>query len=398
MKKTITSYLILVTLLLGCVSCSMQYASYATLRAQRNSISACEAQLDSISDQLNVVDSVRSALLQRLYREDSLYRSIDNQIEHVQYKIRKEEEKIVSTYNLETRRLLDSVQTVRDKQYRENLKRYLDGRTSRFGDEGLFHIAYGVSSPNSAGGCDFYFRAFNSTFKRIKYIHLSFSLKNSVGDFIYDDITSKKSTNIKVRGTGWIEPLSRFSYVWENVFCNHTVDSVSSVDILLDFEDGTTLKIPYTHIKKVIEYEMQEPEPEYVTCSSINRLSEYAETEILQEFSSPEKEQLLCKSKKLESTKSELRELESELLLQTNWQITIARSDFDPIRRELGECKTLVGRKELETKLESTRSKVEELENKLESTRSKLEELETKLNSIEREVRNNLQNTEENLL
>lgn len=390
MKKTITSYLILVTLLLGCVSCSMQYASYATLRAQRNSISACEAQLDSISDQLYLVDSVRSALLQRLYREDSLYRSIDNQIEHVQYKIRKEEEKIVSTYNLETRRLLDSVQTVRDKQYQENLKRYLDGRTSRFGKEGLFEIAYGVTSPNFVGGCDFYFSATNKTGKRIKYIHLSFSLKNSVGDFIYDDITSKKSTNIKVCGTGWIEPSKRFSYSWENVFCNHTVDSVSSVDILLDFEDGTTLKIPYTHIKKVIEYEMQEPEPEYVTCSSINRLSKYAETEILQEFSSPEKEQLLCKSKKLESTKSELRELESELLLQTNWQITIARSDFDPIRRELGECKTLVGRKELETKLESTRSEIGELENKLESTKSKLEELETKLNSIEREIRNKL--------
>ena len=393
MKKTITSYLILVTLLLGCVSCSMQYASYATLRAQRNSISACEAQLDSISDQLNLVDSARSALLQRLYREDSLYRSIDNQIEHVHYKIYKEEEKIVSTYNLETRRLLDSVQTVRDKQYQENLKRYLDGRTSRFGKEGLFEIAYGVTSPNFVGGCDFYFSATNKTGKRIRYIHLSFSLKNSVGDFVYDDITSKKSTNIRVCGTGWIEPSERFSYVWENVFYNHTVDSVSSVDILLDFEDGTTLKIPYTHIKKVEEYEMQEPEPEYgaVTCSSINRLPEYAKTEILQEFSSPEKEQLLCKSRKLESTKSELRELESELLLRTSWQITIARSDFDPIRRELEECKVLVGRKELkESKLESTRSKVEELENKLESTRSKIGELENKLNLIEREVRNKL--------
>ena len=375
----------------------MQYTSYATLRAQRNSISACEAQLDSISDQLNVVDSVRSALLQRLARKTSLYRSIDNQIEHVHYKIYKEEEKIVSTYNLETRRLLDSVQTVRDKQYQENLKRYLDGRTSRFGKEGLFEIAYGVTSPNFVGGCDFYFRATNKTGKRIKYIHLSFSLKNSVGDFVCDDITSKKSTNIKVCGTGWIEPSERFSYVWENVFYDHTVDSVGSVDILLDFEDGTTLKIPYTHIKKVIEYEMQEPEPEYgdVTCSSINRLPEYAKTEILQEFSSPEKEQLLCKSRKLESTKSELRKLETKLY-QIGWQI--ACSDFDPIRRELGECKTLVGRKELETKLESTKSELGELETKLESTKSELGELETKLNSIEREVRNNLQNTEENLL
>lgn len=389
MKKTITSYLILVTLLLGCVSCSMQYASYATLRAQRNSISACEAQLDSISDQLNVVDSVRSALLQRLNREGSSYRcSVDAQIEHVQYKIRKEEEKIVSAYNLETRRLLDSVQTVRDKQYQENLKRYLDGRTSRFGKEGLFEIAYGVTSPNFVGGCDFYFKATNKTGKRIKYIHLSFSLKNSVGDFVCDDITSKKSTNIKVCGTGWIEPSKRFSYSWENVFCNHTVDSVSSVDILLDFEDGTTLKIPYTRIKKVIEYEMQEPEPEYVTCSSINRLPEYAETEILQEFSSPEKEQLLCKSRKLESTKNELRKLGTELL-QIWWQI--ACSDFDPVRRELEECKVLVGRRELkENKLESTRSEIGELENKLESTKSKLEELETKLNSIEREIRNKL--------
>ena len=391
MKKTITGYLILVALLLGCVSCSMQYASYATLRAQRNSISACEAQLDSISDQLYLVDSVRSALLQRLNRERVAYTALlDNQIEDVQYKIRKEEEKIVSTYNLETRRLLDSVQTVRDKQYQENLKRYLDGRTSRFGEEGLFEIAYGVTSPNFVGGCDFYFKATNKTGKRIKYIHLSFSLKNSVGDFVYDDITSKKSTNIRVCGTGWIEPSERFSYVWENVFYDHTVDSVSSVDILLDFEDGTTLKIPYTRIKKVIEYEMQKPEPErgVVTCSSINRLPEYAETEILQEFSSPEKEQLLCKNRKLESTKSELRKLETELL-QTKWQI--ARNDFYPIRRELGECKVLVGRRELkENKLESTRSKVEELENKLESTRSKLGELETKLNSIEREVRNKL--------
>lgn len=395
MKKTITSYLILVTLLLGCVSCSMQYASYATLRAQRNSISACEAQLDSISDQLYLVDSVRSALLQRLNREGSPYRcSVDAQIEHVQYKIRKEEEKIVSAYNLETRRLLDSVQTVRDKQYQENLKRYLDGRTSRFGKEGLFEITYGVTSPNSVGGCDFYFKATNKTGKRIKYIHLSFSLKNPVGDFIYDDITSKKSTNIKVRGTGWIEPLRSFSYVWENVFYNHTVDSVSSVDILLDFEDGTTLKIPYTHIKKVVEYEMQKPEPDYgtVTCSSINRLPEYAETEILQEFSSPEKEQLLCKSRKLESTKSELRKLETELL-QTKWQI--ARNDYSysiySIREELGECKVLVERRELkEDKLESTRSEIGELEDKLESTKSKLEELETKLNSIEREIRNKL--------
>ena len=136
---------------------------------------------------------------------------------------------------------------------------------------------------------------------------------------------------------------------------------------------------------------MQKPEPEYgdVTCSSINRLPEYAETEILQEFSSPEKEQLLCKSRKLESTKSELRKIETKLLLQTKWQIAL--NDLYPIRRELEECKVLVRRKELkENKLESTRSKVEELENKLESTRSKLGELETKLNLIEREIRNKL--------
>ena len=100
----------------------------------------------------------------------------------------------------------------------------------------------------------------------------------------------------------------------------------------------------------------------------------------------------MCKSRKLESTKNELRKLETELL-QTGWQI--ARNDYSysiySIRGELGECKVLVERRELkEDKLESTRSEIGELETKLKSTRSKLEELETKLNSIEREIRNKL--------
>lgn len=97
----------------------------------------------------------------------------------------------------------------------------------------------GASSPNSAGGVDFQFGATNLSEKTIKYLELTGTAYNAVGDRVSGEI-SRLSTR-RVTDTGPYAPnVSTGIRILENAWYNHTVRCVEVSRVKITYMDNTT--------------------------------------------------------------------------------------------------------------------------------------------------------------
>lgn len=83
------------------------------------------------------------------------------------------------------------------------------------------------------------FKFYNCFNKRIKYINITLTAYNGVGDIQYDDIGRSSA---KLRGIGPIEKGDIASYDWDDLFWddNDIIDEVVITNITFTFFDGTT--------------------------------------------------------------------------------------------------------------------------------------------------------------
>lgn len=83
------------------------------------------------------------------------------------------------------------------------------------------------------------FKFYNCFNKRIKYINITLTAYNSVGDIQHDDIGRSSA---KLRGIGPIEKGDIASYDWDEIFWddNDIIDEVRITNITFTFFDGTT--------------------------------------------------------------------------------------------------------------------------------------------------------------
>ncbi len=96
--------------------------------------------------------------------------------------------------------------------------------------------------PNSVGGVDLYIRFMNISKKTIKYITFEVTPYNRVGDKMKCEIRGYSNFSGKAQG-----PFKKGQWgpngYWENAWYNSWIDHVILNSIIIEFMDGTTIKI-----------------------------------------------------------------------------------------------------------------------------------------------------------
>lgn len=121
-----------------------------------------------------------------------------------------------------------------------------------------------LSSPNSAGGCDYSFYYTNKSNKTIKYLTWNGSVYNAVDDRVSCDI--RHTSSVGGRDTGPVEFDERGGGSWSNVIYNYSADRVKLFSIYIQYMDGSTYSI------KESDMELMLSEPSKETDWSAQKL------------------------------------------------------------------------------------------------------------------------------
>ena len=108
-------------------------------------------------------------------------------------------------------------------------------------------LSGGLSSPNSAGGCDATVVYANRTDDVIKYISWTGRAKNAVGDYVRNEIGG--GTTFKGRLTGPIEPGEINSATWDCIIYNVTADELVLTSATVTFMNGKVLNLTQADLK-----------------------------------------------------------------------------------------------------------------------------------------------------
>lgn len=112
---------------------------------------------------------------------------------------------------------------------------------------------FSVSKPNSVGGVDWTAKIENTSQKTIKYITFIVEAYNAVDDAVECEITGKSV--VKCKGTGPVVPTSQTDpsavFTWETVWYNSTISYVKTLEIQIEYMDGTQVSISEDTLKKL---------------------------------------------------------------------------------------------------------------------------------------------------
>ena len=108
-------------------------------------------------------------------------------------------------------------------------------------------IQYGFQSgPNSAGGVSVKGSFVNNSSNTIKYITLSFTPYNSVGDAVSCSIRGVSEFGLKC--TGPFAPNAKHAFFGENMWYNNSITFVKITSAYIQYMDGTDETIPGSQI------------------------------------------------------------------------------------------------------------------------------------------------------
>lgn len=105
---------------------------------------------------------------------------------------------------------------------------------------------------NSAGGLEPWIRISNNSAKKIKYVYLTVSFYNRVGDRVTNDIGGYKKAELEI--TGPIKPWHWEAFEWNPVFYSNTASKMKIEKITVKYFGGTT-KTKKINRKYKISYE-----------------------------------------------------------------------------------------------------------------------------------------------
>lgn len=89
---------------------------------------------------------------------------------------------------------------------------------------------------NSIGGLEPHILISNNSNKKIKYVYLTVSFYNAVGDKVTNDIGRSKSVQLKI--TGPIKPWKFKWYSWDPVFYNYSAYKMKIEKVRIDYFKG----------------------------------------------------------------------------------------------------------------------------------------------------------------
>ncbi|MBR6656029.1 MAG: hypothetical protein IKL20_05435 [Alistipes sp.] len=109
----------------------------------------------------------------------------------------------------------------------------------------------GLSSPNSAGGCDYYFCYQNKSKKAIKYLYWTGTVYNAVNDPAYCDI--RRTATYKGKDTGPVGYGESGGGGWDCVVYNYSADTMKLSNIRIVYMDGSSTSIAAADIRRLFE-------------------------------------------------------------------------------------------------------------------------------------------------
>lgn len=110
-------------------------------------------------------------------------------------------------------------------------------------------IATELDSPNSAGGCDYYFYYVNKSNKIIKYLYWTGTAYNAVNDPVYCEI--RRISTFRGKDTGPIAPGEDGGGCWDCVIYNYTADTLKLSQINIIYMDGSSINIAASDIRRL---------------------------------------------------------------------------------------------------------------------------------------------------
>ena len=108
----------------------------------------------------------------------------------------------------------------------------------------------GLSSPNSASGCDYTFVYTNKSKKTIKYLYGEGDFYNAVNDPVYCEIRGYGS--FRGQDTGPVESGESGGGVWDCVIYNWSADYVKLTSVTIIYMDGTSTTIGAADIWRLL--------------------------------------------------------------------------------------------------------------------------------------------------
>lgn len=116
-----------------------------------------------------------------------------------------------------------------------------------------------LSSPNSAGGCDYRLYYTNKSKKTIKYLYWDGWVYNAVNDIVSCEI--RGSGFVRGKDTGPIEPEEDGGGLWECVIYNYSAEEVRLSSIDIQYMDNSRITITREDIRRILKA----PEMPYIS-------------------------------------------------------------------------------------------------------------------------------------
>ncbi len=113
-------------------------------------------------------------------------------------------------------------------------------------------VSAALQSPNSVGGCDYYFEYTNNSNKTIKYLHWTGSFYNAVNDQVYCEI--RRTSSYTGKDTGPVAPGEVGGGYWECVVYNWSAETLRISNVTITYMDGSTVSIAGADIRRLIDY------------------------------------------------------------------------------------------------------------------------------------------------
>lgn len=141
--------------------------------------------------------------------------------------------------------VIDSTQERIEQETLEKAKQQAEIKKSYI----RFTSAY-LGKPNSAGGCDAYFRFKNTSNYTIKYLYIQCVIYNAVGDIISDELGRD---GISLKYTGPLKPGRSDSGNWECIIYNYSAKRLVVTSLDIEYMNGTTIHYNENEVKVLMK-------------------------------------------------------------------------------------------------------------------------------------------------
>lgn len=235
------------------------------------------------SNSNSYIDSINQSLQHKhdslLQRRDSLKLLFENSIENhkntYNEKIKNFESLIAllpTTIKNKEEEAIANYETLKEKEFDEiyNLWYKRQPASTKAAIKAITITEAELSSPNSAGGCDYRFYYINNSKKSIKYLHWDGWVYNAVNDIVSCEI--RGSGYVGGKDTGPITQGESGGGWWECVIYNYSAESVKLSSIDIQYMDNSRITIGENDIRRMLNA----PKKEYIPWQKTDSIKKAA--------------------------------------------------------------------------------------------------------------------------